>query len=129
MDALFIVGRIILGGYFIFNGIHHFTRLKMMSEYSKMKGVPFAQSAVAGAGVLLLIGGCTILLGAYVRLGVASLVLFLIPVSLMMHNFWKIQDPQMKMGEMINFMKNMALLGAVLMLLSIPRPWPFRWFF
>ncbi len=129
MDALFILGRVIFGGYFIFNGINHFLRLKMMSEYSKMKGVPFAQAAVSVAGILLLIGGGTILLGAYVRLGVAALVLFLLPVSLMMHNFWKIQDPQMKMGEMINFMKNMAILGAVLMLLAIPRPWPFRWFF
>jgi hypothetical protein len=35
-----------------------------------------------------------------------------------MHTFWKIQDPMAKMGEMINFTKNIALLGAVLILLA-----------
>ena len=129
METLFLIGRILFGGYFIFNGINHFMRLKMMSEYTKMKGVPVPGASVALTGALLLIGGITIFLGAYIRLGVLALAIFLISVTFMMHNFWKIQDPQMKMGEMVNFMKNMALLGAVLMLLAIPRPWPFRWFF
>jgi len=47
-----------------------------------------------------------------------ALVLFLLPVTYMMHAFRKIQDPMVKMGEMVNFMKNHALLGAVLILLS-----------
>jgi putative oxidoreductase len=46
------------------------------------------------------------------------LVLFLIPVTFIIHPFWKIQDPAAKMGEMINFTKNLALLGAVLILLA-----------
>jgi hypothetical protein len=41
-----------------------------------------------------------------------------------MHNFWKLEDPQLRMADKINFMKNMALLGAILMLLAIPSPWP-----
>ena len=73
---------------------------------------------------MLLLGGLSILLGAYPIARVILLAAFLIPVSFMMHDFWKVQDPQMKMGEMINFMKNMALLGALLMFLAIPRPWP-----
>jgi hypothetical protein len=35
-----------------------------------------------------------------------------------MHAFWKVQDPTVKMGEMVNFMKNIALLGAVLIFLA-----------
>ena len=42
----------------------------------------------------------------------------------MMHNFWTVEDAQMKMNDMINFTKNMALAGAALMLLALPRPWP-----
>ena len=41
-----------------------------------------------------------------------------------MHNFWTVKDPQQKMGEMVHFSKNIALLGFVLMTLGIPRPWP-----
>jgi len=100
-------------------------RFGMMSDYTKMKGVAFPTVAVAVTGLMAILGGLSILLGAYPVVGSVLLAAFLIPVSLMMHNFWKVQDPQLKMGEMVNFMKNIALLGAVLMFLAIPRPWPF----
>ena len=125
MDTLFLVGRIIFAGYFLFNGVNHFMRMRMMSDYAKMKGVPVPSVAVALTGLMMILGGLSMLLGIYPLVGVVLLVVFLIPVSFMMHNFWKVQDPQMRMGEMINFMKNMALLGAVLMLSAIPIPWPF----
>lgn len=125
MDILFLVGRILFGGFFIFNGINHFQRLTMMSNYAKSKGVPLPTLAVVLTGLLLVLGGLSILLGAFPRVGIILLALFLIPTSFMMHNFWAITDPQMKMGEMINFMKNMALLGALFMFLAIPVPWPF----
>ena len=41
----------------------------------------------------------------------------------MMHNFWTLADPQLRMADKVNFMKNMALLGAILMFLAIPLPW------
>ena len=126
MNILFLIGRIIFAGYFIFNGINHFMHLKMMSDYSKSKGVPLPSVAVPVTGLMLLLGGLCILLGIHVRIGLALLFVFLVPVSLLMHNFWSIKDPQMKMVEMVNFMKNMALLGAVLMLHAIPQPWPFH---
>lgn len=125
MDILFLVGRILFGGFFIFNGINHFQRLAMMSNYAKSKGVPLPSLAVALTGILLILGGLSILLGAFPIVGIILLALFLIPTSFMMHNFWTITDPQMKMGEMINFMKNMALLGALLMFVVIPVPWTF----
>lgn len=125
MDMLFLIGRIILAGYLLYGGFNHFKRLGMMSDYSKMKKVPVPSVAVALTGLMLILGGLSILLGADPVVGIVLLVIFLIPVSFMMHNFWKVQDPQMKMGEKANFLKNMALLGAILMFLMIPRPWPF----
>lgn len=124
MDTFFLLGRIIVGGFFMYNGINHFVRLGMMTQYTKMKGVPMASLAVAISGLFIILGGLSVLLGAYPVLGVVLLAAFLIPTSFMMHNFWAIQDPQMKMGERINFLKNLALLGAVLMFLAIPVPWP-----
>jgi uncharacterized membrane protein YphA (DoxX/SURF4 family) len=50
---------------------------------------------------------------------------FLVPVAFIMHNFWAVQDPQMKMVEMVNFTKNLALAASALMFLAIPQPWPF----
>jgi len=41
-----------------------------------------------------------------------------------MHSFWKVDDAEMKQADMINFTKNVALIGALLMFLLLPRPWP-----
>jgi uncharacterized membrane protein YphA (DoxX/SURF4 family) len=54
-----------------------------------------------------------------------ALLVFLLPVTFIMHNFWSIDDEMARMGEMINFMKNWALTGSLLMFLAIPTPWPF----
>lgn len=123
-STIFIIGRVLLGSYFIYSGYNHFALINMMSGYAQSKGVPSPKVAVGFSGLLLLIGGLSILLGVYPTIGVIALVLFLLPVSFMMHAFWKIQDPQMKMGERVNFLKNGALLGATLMLFALPQPWP-----
>lgn len=125
MTALFVIGRLVIGLYFIFNGVNHFMRDKILSEYAHSKGVPMPTAAVMATGVLLLLGGLSMLLGLYPVFGVVILLIFFIPVSVIMHNFWAVSDPQAKMIEMVNFLKNMALVGALLMFLMIPRPWPF----
>ena len=63
------------------------------------------------------------LLGTAPKIGVIALVVFLLGVSFKMHAYWKVQDPSMRMMQKINFDKNMALLGALLMLLMISTPW------
>jgi uncharacterized membrane protein YphA (DoxX/SURF4 family) len=94
-----------------------------MVGYAQSKGVPAPKLAITGSGILLLIGGASMVLGLYPLIGVIALAVFLIPVTFMMHNFWKIQDPVARMGERISFQKNMALLGAALMMLAISTPW------
>ncbi len=125
MDIVLLIGRVILGGFFITSGINHFSNFGMMKGYSQSKGVPAPGAAVAGTGLLLLLGGLSLLLGAYPEVGVILLVIFLLGACFMMHNFWTVQDAQAKMGERVNFMKNWALIGALLMILSIPLPWPY----
>ena len=124
MQIAFMIGRIIFGGFWLMAGIHHFKDLNVMSGYARAKGTPAPKLAVGATGVLLLLGGLSILLGVYTTVGILLLIIFLLGVSFQMHNFWKAADPQMKQFEMINFQKNMALLGASLMLLLVPQPWP-----
>ena len=42
----------------------------------------------------------------------------------MMHDFWNIEDPAQRQNEMINFSKNMALMGGALALMGVDEPWP-----
>lgn len=123
-NIAFLIGRIIVGGFFLMSGFNHFAKLNMMAGYAKSKGMPSPAFAVGGTGALLLLGGASLLLGYHPTIGAALLVIFLLGVSFGIHNFWTLQDEQAKMGEMTNFLKNMALLGLLLMTLLIPRPWP-----
>ena len=60
------------------------------------------------------VGGVSLLLGYRARFGALLIVLFLIPVTLVMHKFWGIPDPQMALMQKVNFMKNLSLIGAAL---------------
>ena len=111
-------GRILLGGYFLVGGFNHFSKAEAMSGYARAKGVPASKAAVLFSGFLLLLGGASILSNLYPLIGLSALVLFLIPVTFKMHAFWAVDDANGKMSEMTQFMKNMALLGAVLVLLA-----------
>ena len=124
MDSAFLIGRIIFGSYWLMAALNHFKNLNQMSVYAKAKGTPLPNLAVAGTGVILSAGGLSMLLGVYPVVGIALLIVFLLGVSVQMHSFWKVHDAQMKQIDIINFTKNMALIGALLMFLLLPRPWP-----
>ena len=123
MIYLFLLGRALLGGYFIMSGYAHFKNLQSYTGYAQSKGVPIPKLAVFVTGVMLVLGGLGVLLGVWVECAVLLLSLFLIFVTFKMHAYWKITDPMQQMGQRVNFYKNLALLGAVLMLLAIPAPW------
>lgn len=124
MEILSLLGRIIFGGFFVMSGINHFMNVGMMSGYAGSKNVPVPGLAVIGTGVMLVAGGLSVALGFLPILGLLFLILFLIPTSVMMHNFWTIQDPQMRAAEQVNFMKNIALAGAALALMYGATSWP-----
>jgi uncharacterized membrane protein YphA (DoxX/SURF4 family) len=124
MRSLFVLGRAIFGGFFLYNGIHLFLNERSMSQYAGAKGVPAPDAAVTAAGALLTAGGLSVVAGVKPRQGLAAIVAFLVPVTLEMHRFWEESDPAKRMNETINFSKNVALLGATLALLQIDEPWP-----
>lgn len=124
MEVAFLIGRIIFAGFWLMSALNHFKNLNHMTEYAKATGTPFPKLAVGGTGVMLLAGALSMLLGVYPLIGIVVLIVFLLGVSFQMHTFWKINDAQMKQVEMINFTKNMALVGALIMFVLLPRPWP-----
>ncbi len=118
MDTIFLIGRIIFGGYFIYNGVNHILHHKNLAGYAKMKGVPAASFSVVFSGAIMLLGGLSILLNFRIILGFWLIVLFLVPTTFIMHAFWKEKDPSAKMNETIAFTKNAALIGACLMMIA-----------
>ena len=125
MAYLFLLGRILYGGFFILAGVNHFRNTVMMTGYAASKGIPAPRVAVLSSGVLVLLGGLSIALGFRPTWGVTFLTVFLVPTTLSMHNFWADTDPSARMNNLVNFEKNTALLGAALMFLMLPQPWLF----
>jgi uncharacterized membrane protein YphA (DoxX/SURF4 family) len=120
----FAVGRAIFGGYFVFSGINHFMNVSMMSAYVASKGVPLPQVAVFGSGLLLLLGGISLILGAWPRVGAALIMVFLLGVTPIMHDFWNATSAAARMNDFANFGKNVALFGAACIAMALPSPWP-----
>ncbi len=95
-----------------------------MAQYAAAKNVPMPDLAVTATGVALTIGGASILLGIKPKVGALAIAGFLAGVSPIMHDFWKAEDPNQRQNDMVNFMKNMALLGAAMALMAVEEPWP-----
>ena len=126
MGILFLVGRLILGGYFLQNAWNHFKHLDGLTRYAESKGVPSARAAVFVSGVLLMLGGLGVVFGIAPEASLTLLILFLVVITFKMHAFWKETDSNARMQELLHFYKNLALIGALLMLYAIEVPWVYN---
>ena len=125
MPYLFLAGRILYGGFLLFSGIDHFRHAQVLTVHAGAKGVPAPHAMVIASGLLIIFGGLSILWGLRPTWGVLFITLFLVPTSLVIHNYWADTNPGVKQANFTNFKKNVALLGAAWMFLMIPQPWPF----
>lgn len=124
MKGLFLIGRVVFGGFFLYNGINHIKERQTMQQYAAAKHVPNPEAAIPLTAALLAFGGASIILGWQPKLGTLAIVTFLAGVSPAMHDFWSTDDPGQKQNDLIHFSKNMALLGAALALGGLKEPWP-----
>jgi uncharacterized membrane protein YphA (DoxX/SURF4 family) len=124
MRVPFLLGRLLFGGFFISSGINHFKQASQTAQYAASKNVPKPDLAVKVTGAALIAGGTSILLGVKPKLGTLAIMGFLAGVSPIMHDFWKQEDSERRAGEMINFTKNVALLGGAMALMGVEEPWP-----
>lgn len=109
-----LLGRFLFVAIFVLAGLNHFS--KASTEHAASQGVPMASVAVPLSGVLAIAGGLSILLGYRAKLGAWLIVLFLVPVTVMMHKFWAVSDPMAAQVQMIMFMKNISIVGAALLI-------------
>ena len=112
-----IIGRVIFGLYFAYSGFNHFKNGKSMIGYATSKKVPFPKLAIYGTGVLLLLGGLGVTFGYHMTISLGLIIIFLVPTTIFMHDFWKETDPMARMSQKINFLKNVALIGAALLVI------------
>lgn len=112
MENLEIVGRVLFSLIFLASGFGHFKATDAMAGYAQSKGVPAAKLSVQLSGLLMIVGASLTIYGnAY---GALLLFAVMIPVTFLMHPFWKESDAMAKMTEQTNFLKDLALAGGAL---------------
>ena len=115
-DAIWLLARIFIGGIFVYSGFGKLTGLEGFAASLAKNGVPMAHvMAVVGAAVELF-GGLAIVLGLQTRYAALLMAAFTISATLISHRFWELQDAAALKQQSVHFMKNLAILGAFLLL-------------
>ena len=121
MDVVFLIGRILFALVFVSSGFmaHLGEGGRAGREYARSLGAPSPDLLVPLSGIAIIVGGLMIALGIWADLGALLIIGFLIGITPIMHAFWKVEDPQMQQIQNAMFFKNVALLGAALIIFYI----------
>jgi len=110
-----LIGRILISPVFILAGITKIVAFSMMTAYVASVHLPLPKVSLACAAAIELIGGLAILTGFHTKLASWILFLFLIPTTVLFHNFWAIQGDA-RLNATSHFEKNLAIMGGLLIL-------------
>jgi putative oxidoreductase len=114
MKITALIGRVLFSLIFFFSGFSLFSAATI--GYTASQGVPLAGLLVPLSGMMSIVGSISIMLGYKTRIGAVLTAIFLVPVTLVFHHFWTIADPGTRETQMIDFMKNISMLGGSLIL-------------
>ena len=114
-----LVGRIIYALPLALMGVNHFLNLKAMTSYAESKKLPVPQLSVILSGIILIIGLLGIVFNFQTKIAGWLVVAFLLISAILMHNFWTVEDENMKMVEMTQFLKNVALAGGAIAIIYL----------
>ena len=110
-----LIGRILIAAIFVVSGIAKLTDTAGAAGYMTSVGLPQATTLAIIAGIAEVAGGLALAFGFLGRLGALGLFILLIPTTLLFHNFWAMEGAEAK-TQMVNFMKNLAIMGGLLLL-------------
>lgn len=105
---------ILLGIFFLINGVNHLFNTHILKEYAGKKGLIAPKTMVLLSGLLLCAGGLTLITGYFIFEGIIGLSVFLVVASFTIHKFWAESDRETMMMEIMHFTKNWAILFELL---------------
>ena len=117
MDIVLLIARILMAFMFVSSGINHFKHTDAMAGYAQFKKVPAAKLSVQLSGLLMLLGGVSVILGVWADLGALVIAVLLVLMAVKMHGFWN-ADEASKQTEMIGFWKNISIAGGALFMFA-----------
>jgi len=118
---LFRLGRALFGSVLAFMAVDNLRDLEARLQYAESKGAPKPDVTVPAASTGLLLGGVGVTVWRVPRLAGAAIATFYASVTPVMHDFWNSDDPDERQQELLHFLKNSALLGTGLVVMTYGR--------
>ena len=123
-DLAFLLGRALFAVVVGYLAVGNLLDLESAIGYAESKGAPLASITVPLGSLGLVTGALSVLVGVYPAVGVLAIVTFLIPITVIIHDFWTMEG-QARQNEQIHFLKNVGLIGAALVFLALSTAtWP-----
>jgi len=108
-----LAGRMLMALIFVLSGFSKITGFAGTAGYMAGKGLPMTEVLLVLTILVELGGGLMLILGYRARMAALAIFLFIIPVTLVFHNFWAVPAAEAQM-QMTQFMKNLAIMGGML---------------
>ena len=122
-NALALVGRILLAAMFLLAGFDKIGGFAGTAGYIASKGLPVPQVLAAATIALEVIGGLLLIIGWKARWVALAFAAFTLVASFVFHNYWML-PPAQQMAQQLFFMKNMSIVGGMLMVVAFgPGAW------
>lgn len=112
-----LAGRVLMALIFLTSGYGKLTNFAGTAGYLASKDMPMAEFLLVGAIIFELGGAIMLVLGWKMRWGALLLILFMIPATLMFHNFWAADAAQFQ-NQLNHFMKNAAMIGGLIYMMA-----------
>ena len=127
-----VAGRVLLALIFLMSAVgNKIPKFSNVAGLMESQGVPAPQIMLVGAIAFLILGSLSLIVGFKARIGATLLLIFLVLATYFFHDFWtwpqdamwilsSNSDVKLPVAqiEMISFMKNLALMGAMLFIIA-----------
>ena len=113
IELIVIIGHLLLGGLFVVAGVRHFFIMPMIVDAVGKRGIPFPKLVILAGTIFQLIAGICLAFGFYATYAAAGLIGFTLAASVMLLNFWDMQD-QDKKNAISTWQTNLAIIGGLL---------------
>lgn len=111
--SMIVAGRILMGGFYVIAGVHHFYLLDPLTKMIAARGVPAPGSVLILGSLLQLVAGLLLMVGIFPMLAAMALIIFTLGASAMLLNFWTMKGDERR-HAFTQWQCNLALIGGLL---------------
>ena len=116
--VLALLGRLMIAAIFLLSAVGQIPKFSDTAAEMVSEGIPMPKIMLGGAIVFLVAGSLSVAAGFKARIGATLLLVFLLLVTYFFHDFWTQEDPMARQEQMIQFMKNASMMGAMLLVIA-----------